>query len=141
MHGLCFFECLLPIVAEAHFARRFAHLVFTPRKLLLSESDQLFGSIGNQFILQIPNQPFATTGGARDPRVVGLTRIFGGQRLSQTSEFKLGSLLDEQIIDLTVSRQVIEIERVQRRKPIVVILRIMYRQSCAASTLRAAETL
>ena len=107
----------LPIAAKPHLARRLQHLLIAPGKLLLGERDQLLRRVGNHGLRQILDEAFAATRGAWNPARVGLPRRIGIELQVGARDLGLRGPANEEIVDLRVSRQLIEVERLQCRQP------------------------
>ena len=112
---------LLPVVAEAERARRLLHLRFAPREFTIRQRDQLLGRVRNHVVGEVANQPGAAARTALNVRGVGLARRAGRNRLARSPDLGLRRPLDIEVIDLRVAGEAIEVERLQRREPRLVI--------------------
>ena len=107
---------LLPVVAEAHLARRLLHLVLAPCEFLVGERDELLGRVRNHVVAQVANQAFAAARLALDLRRVGFARRARRDGLGGVRDVGLGAPLHVEVVDLRVARERVEVERLQRRR-------------------------
>ena len=133
VHVLHLLDRLLPVVPEAHLARRLPHLLLAPRELFLAERDQLLRRIRDHLVRQILLEPEAAAGVARNAAVVGLSRNVRLRRHLRAREHPLARRADEEVVDLRVPGQRVEVERPERREPGLVVLRVARRRRRAAS--------
>ena len=108
---------LLPVIAEAHLARRLQHLLVAPGKFLLGERDQLLRRVRNHGLGQILNQAFAAARRAWNPARVGLPRRIGIELQVRARDLRFAGAANEEVVHLRVARQLVEVERLQRRQP------------------------
>ena len=72
---------------------------------------------GNHGLGQILNQAFAAARRAGNPARVGLPRRIGIELQIRARDLRFGRPADEQVVHLRVARQLVEVERLQRRQP------------------------
>ncbi len=85
------------------------------------------GVYGHEVVLQVEDEPLPAARRPGDARGVRLARRVLRKRDADARDLQLGHLLDEEVVDLRIPRELVEVERLQRLQPILVELAVAHR--------------